>query len=145
MMRFYLIESINAQLSNNVDDHDLGMVYVVDSHLWWSWSIYFKHVIWSEVLLACHAHCIIHLVFEVMSWSYGPTVLLLLASYVARGGVRYDFISLKVWRQKSSFHLQSFALMRYIWSVTLLCYYCGFYPRGVVTRCVVRCFRDAPW
>jgi hypothetical protein len=33
MMRFYLIESINAQLSNNVDDHDLGMVYEVDSHL----------------------------------------------------------------------------------------------------------------
>jgi hypothetical protein len=29
----YLFESINSQLSNIADDHDLGMLYVVDSHL----------------------------------------------------------------------------------------------------------------
>jgi hypothetical protein len=29
----YLFESINSQLSNIVDDHDLVMIYVVDSYL----------------------------------------------------------------------------------------------------------------
>jgi hypothetical protein len=29
----YLFESINSQLSNIADDHDLRMIYVVDSHL----------------------------------------------------------------------------------------------------------------
>ena len=29
----YLFESINSQLSNIVDDYDLVMIYVVDSHL----------------------------------------------------------------------------------------------------------------
>jgi hypothetical protein len=29
----YFFESINSQLSNIVDDHDLVMIYVVDSHL----------------------------------------------------------------------------------------------------------------
>ena len=29
----YLFESINSQLSTIADDHDLGMIYVVDSHL----------------------------------------------------------------------------------------------------------------
>ena len=32
----YLFESINSQLSNIVDDHDLVMIYVVDSHHGWS-------------------------------------------------------------------------------------------------------------
>ena len=140
----YLFGSINSQLSNIVDDHNLVMIYVVDSHLGWSWSIFFE----SRYMKCCRhdmliASSILH--FEVMSWSYGPTVPVhFLASYVARGGVRCGFISLEVWRQKSSLHLQTFALMRNIWSVTLLCYYCGFYLRGVVTRCVVRCIRAAP-
>jgi hypothetical protein len=29
----YLFERINSQLPNIADDHDLGMIYVVDSHL----------------------------------------------------------------------------------------------------------------
>ena len=29
----YWFESINSQLSNIVDDHNLVMIYVVDSHL----------------------------------------------------------------------------------------------------------------
>jgi hypothetical protein len=29
----YLFQSISSQLSNIVDDHDLVMIYVVDSHL----------------------------------------------------------------------------------------------------------------
>jgi hypothetical protein len=29
----YLFQSINSQLSNIVDDRDLVMIYVVDSHL----------------------------------------------------------------------------------------------------------------
>jgi hypothetical protein len=29
----YFFKSINSQLSNIVDDHDLVMIYVVDSHL----------------------------------------------------------------------------------------------------------------
>jgi hypothetical protein len=32
----YLFESINSQLSIIVDDHDLVMIYVVDSHIGWS-------------------------------------------------------------------------------------------------------------
>ena len=32
----YLFGSINSQLSNIVDDHDLVMIYVVDSHHGWS-------------------------------------------------------------------------------------------------------------
>ena len=32
----YLFESINSQLSNIVDDHDLVMIYVVDSYHGWS-------------------------------------------------------------------------------------------------------------
>jgi hypothetical protein len=140
----YLFQSISSQLSNIVDDHDLVMIYVVDSHLGWSWSIFLNHVIWTVVGMSC-TYRIIHLAF----WSY--VVILwsdrtgtFLASYVAWGGVRCGFISLEVWRQKSSLHLQTFALMRYIWSVTLLCYYFGFYLRGVVTRSVVHCIHVAP-
>jgi hypothetical protein len=130
---------------NNVDEHDLRMVYVVHSRLWGSWSFYYEACLY--VVKCCWhvmhiASSILH--FQVMSWSYGPTIPVHLASYVARGGVWCGFISLEVWRQKSSLHLQSFALMRYIWSVTLLCFYCGFYLRGVVTRCVVHCIRAAP-
>jgi hypothetical protein len=29
----YLFKSINSRLSNMVDDHDLVMIYMVDSHL----------------------------------------------------------------------------------------------------------------
>ena len=142
----YLFGSINSQLSNIVDDHNLVTIYVVDSHLGWSWSIFLNHVIWSVVGMTCTSHhpsCILKLCRDLMElWSDRTGTFL--ASYVARGGVRCGFISLEVWRQKSSLHSQTFALMRYIWSVTLLCYYCGFYLRGVVTRCVVRCIRAAP-
>jgi hypothetical protein len=31
--KVYLFKSVNSQLSNIVDDHDLIMIYVVDSHL----------------------------------------------------------------------------------------------------------------
>jgi hypothetical protein len=119
---------------NNIDEHDLRIVYAVDSRLLWS-VLYVVKCCWYVMHIASS---ILH--FEVMSWSYGPIVLVHLASYIARGGVRCGVISLGVWRQKSSLHLQSFALMRYIWSMTLLCYYCGFYLRGVVTRCVVVVF-----
>jgi hypothetical protein len=134
----YLFGRINSQLSNIVDDHNLVMIYVVDFHLGWSWSIFLNHVIWSVVGMTCtshHSSCILKLCRDLMVRPY---------RYVARGGVRCGFISLEVWRQKSSLHLQTFALMRYIWSVTLLCYYCGLYLRGVVTRSVVRCIRAAP-
>jgi hypothetical protein len=47
----------------NVDEHDLSMVYVVDSRLLEVEVSIMKHVICSEVLLACHAHSIIHLAF----------------------------------------------------------------------------------
>jgi hypothetical protein len=139
----YLFGSINSQLSNIVDDHNLVMIYVVDSHLGWSWSIFSNHVIWSVVGMTCTSHypsCILKLCRDLMVWPY--RYIFSIVRCPRR--VRCDFISLEVWRQKSSLHLQTFALMRYIWSVTLLCYYCGFYLRGVVTRCVVRCIHAAP-
>ena len=99
---------------NNVDEHDLRMVCG-----WLTSLSKLKFLLWSVLYLVKCCWYVMHLassilIFEVMLWSYGSTVPVHLASYVARGGVRCGFISLEVWRQKSSLHLQSFALMRYI-------------------------------
>ena len=51
-----------------------------------------------------HNAFIIHCI-EVSSRSYGPTVPVHWASYVAREGVWCSFISLEIWRQKSLLHL----------------------------------------
>jgi hypothetical protein len=41
----YLFESINSQLSNIEDDHDFGMIYVVDSQLDEVEVFFLNHVI----------------------------------------------------------------------------------------------------
>ena len=69
----YLFGSINSQLSNIVDDHNLLMIYVVDSHLGWSWSIFLNHVIWSVVGMSCTSHhpsCILKLCRDLMVRPY---------------------------------------------------------------------------
>ena len=136
----YLFGSINSQLSNIVDDHNLVMIYVVDSHLGWSWSIFLNHVIWSVVGMTCTSHhpsCILKLCRDLMVRPY--RYIFSIVRCPRRGTMR-----LHILRGMKAEIILAFALMRYIWCVTLLCYYCGFYLRGVVTRCVVRCIRAAP-
>jgi hypothetical protein len=74
-----------------------------------------------------HNAFIIHCI-EVSSWSYGPTVPVQWASYIAREGVWCSFISLEVWRQKSyciCSHVHSWVsvepimVMRMMWIFTL--------------------------
>jgi hypothetical protein len=136
----YLFGIINSQLSNIVDDHNLVMIYVVDSHLGWSWSIFLNHVTLSVIGMKCTSHhpsCILKLCRDLMVRPY-----LYIFSIVRCP--RRDTMRLHILRGMKAEVILAFALMTYIWSVTLLCYYCGFYLRGVVTRCVVRCIHAAP-
>ena len=140
----YLFGSINSQLSNIVDDHNLLMIYVVDSHLGWSWSIFLNHVIWSVVGMTCTSHhpsCILKLCRDLMVRPY--RYIFSIVRCPRRGTMR-----LHILRGMKAEVILAFADICthevYIWRVTLLCYYCGFYLRGVVARSVVRCIRAAP-
>jgi hypothetical protein len=109
------------------------------------WSLWFDHVTmwfimwngWKYMsstsclgrtrVIDLHDAFIIHCI-EVLSRSYGPTVLVQWASYVVREGVWCSFISLEVWRQKSyciCSHVHSWGsvepimVMRMMWIFTL--------------------------
>jgi hypothetical protein len=91
---------------------------------WRSGSLWLTHVGWGSHVVVMHSAFVI-LCMKVLSRSYGPTVPVHSASYVARGGVWCSFISLEVWRQKSLLHLWPCAFMGGMWNLLWLCGYCG--------------------
>ena len=68
--------------------------------MWNGWKYMSSTFYLGRTHVDMHNAFIIHCI-EVSSRSYGPTVPVQWASYVAREGVWCSFISLEVWRQKS--------------------------------------------
>jgi hypothetical protein len=82
-----------------------GLIMLFMLFIIWEWmELYVSHIIFEDSCVDMHSAFII-LCMEVSSWSYGPTVPVQWASYVAQGGVWCSFISLEVWRKKSLLHL----------------------------------------
>ena len=129
------------------------ILWMIIIWLWYMWLIpildevevsFLNHVIWSVVGMTCTSHhpsCILKLCRDLMVRPYRYIFSIVRCP-------RSGTMRLHILRGMKAEVILAFADICthevYIWRVTLLCYYCGFYLRGVVARSVVRCIRAAP-